>query len=619
MRLTLRNIDIENFLSIGRASVQLEDRGYCLITGVNNNPNDNTRSNGSGKSSILDAIAWVITGETIRGVKDVVNMFGTGDAIVTLDFSVDEDNYQLVRTKGNKTDLKIYKNGLDISGKGIRDSQKLLEEYLPDLTSSLLGSVILLGQGLPQRFSNNTPAGRKEVLEKLSKSDFMIEDLKRRLSERKFFLNGELRVIEDRILADQTQLMTLESQAKDAEKRLSELEDPRTYDDMIKLNKDRIAKISCKIEDLRLDLKSYRANQDLKQNQKNEIIQSFSEEESNLYKQYLDKKQQLDSEISTITAEIKQLESNIQKALAIKDVCPTCGHKLDNVFKPDVSKDQLLRDQLKDNLNLTTIRLSEVNSIYKAEKANFDKAKEEATADISKEILELNAHIQSIERSLASLQQDLDLENKSLSRCEQLKSSHDATVRTLTETIENNNRLAADIEKNSVYNNDLKIEYKSRIDAINKFTTITNRDFRGYLLKNVIDYIDNRAKDYCEDVFNTRLLDFILDGNNIDIRYCNKQYETLSGGEKQKLDLIIQFAIRDMLCQFLDLRCNVLAVDECFDALDVDGCDRLLDLFSKKFSDVSSFFIISHHTDLAIPSDSIITVTKGPDGVSIVA
>ena len=539
MRLTLRNIDIENFLSIGRASVQLEDKGYCLITGVNNNPNDNTRSNGSGKSSILDAIAWVITGETIRGVKDVVNMFGTGDAIVTLDFSVDEDTYQLIRMRGNKTDLKIYKNGLDISGKGIRDSQKLLEEYLPDLTSSLLGSVILLGQGLPQRFSNNTPAGRKEVLEKLSKSDFMIEDLKRRLSERKFFLNGELRAIEDKILADQTQLMTLKSQIKDAEKRLSELEDPRTYDDMIKLNKDRIAKISCKIEDLRLDLKSYRANQDLKQNQKNEIIQSFSEEESNLYKQYLDKKQQLDSEISTITAEIKQLESNIQKALAIKDVCPTCGHKLDNVFKPDISKDQLLRDQLKDKLNLTIIRLNEVNSIYKEEKANFDKAKEEATADISKEILELNAHIQSIERSLASLQQDLDLENKSLSRCEQLKSSYDATVRTLNETIENNNRLAADIEKNSVYNNDLKIEYKSRIDAINKFTTITNRDFRGYLLKNVIDYIDNRAKDYCEDIFNTRLLDFILDGNNIDIRYCNKQYETLSGGEKQKLDLII--------------------------------------------------------------------------------
>lgn len=138
-------------------------------------------------------------------------------------------------------------------------------------------------------------------------------------------------------------------------------------------------------------------------------------------------------------------------------------------------------------------------------------------------------------------------------------------------------------------------------------------------MKNVIDYIDNRAKDYCEDIFNTRLLDFILDGNNIDIRYCNKQYETLSGGEKQKLDLIIQFAIRDMLCQFLDLRCNILAVDECFDALDVDGCDRLLDLFSKKFSDVSSLFIISHHTDLAIPCDSIITVTKNENGVSSVA
>ena len=81
--------------------------------------------------------------------------------------------------------MKIIRNGEDVSGKGIRDSEKLLSEYLPDLTSSFLGSVIILGQGLPQRFSNNTPSGRKDVLEKLSKSDFMIEDLKQKVSDRK--------------------------------------------------------------------------------------------------------------------------------------------------------------------------------------------------------------------------------------------------------------------------------------------------------------------------------------------------------------------------------------------------------------------------------------------------
>lgn len=105
-------------------------------------------SNGSGKSSIFDAISWVLTGETVRGIKDVVNMFTTGGTVVEIHFLVDKDQYIIQRFKDHKkykTDLKIFINGDDKSGKGIRDSQKLLESYLPDLTSSLIGSVIILG------------------------------------------------------------------------------------------------------------------------------------------------------------------------------------------------------------------------------------------------------------------------------------------------------------------------------------------------------------------------------------------------------------------------------------------------------------------------------------------
>jgi DNA repair exonuclease SbcCD ATPase subunit len=74
-----------------------------------------------------------------------------------------------------------------------------------------------------------------------------------------------------------------------------------------------------------------------------------------------------------------------------------------------------------------------------------------------------------------------------------------------------------------------------------------------------------------------------------------------------------------MLCQFLDFRCNILALDEIFDNLDSIGCDKVIDLISKKLNDVESVFIISHHTDLAIPSDSIITITKYADGVSVIS
>ena len=196
MNLKFKKIIIKNFLSIGEAELNLEDNEYVLVKGINNNPDDLAKSNGSGKSSIFEAISWVLTGETIRGIKSSISNINSGDgAYVELALDVNGEPWRIIRTKDNKqykTTLKVFVGDSDKSGKGIRDTEKLLSEYLPDLTSSLIGSVIVLGQGLPQRFSNNSPSGRKEVLEKLSKSDFMIEDLKNRISARKSNLNQSI-------------------------------------------------------------------------------------------------------------------------------------------------------------------------------------------------------------------------------------------------------------------------------------------------------------------------------------------------------------------------------------------------------------------------------------------
>ena len=105
-------------------------------------------------------------------------------------------------------------------------------------------------------------------------------------------------------------------------------------------------------------------------------------------------------------------------------------------------------------------------------------------------------------------------------------------------------------------------------------------------------------------------------GNNIDISYCDKQYESLSGGEKQKVDIIIQFSIRDMLSKFLNFSSNILVLDEIFDNLDNIGCQKVLDLISNKLIDVSSIFIITHHSDIEIPNDDEIVVIKDESGIS---
>ena len=132
MNIIFKTIRIHNFLSIGDAELNLNNSGYSIIAGINNNSNDNAKSNGSGKSSIGEAITWVLTGSTIRnGSKDIRNIHTSDGAYVILEFSIDDIEYKIIRSKEHvdyKTDLKIYINGEDKSGKGIRDSEKLLAQ-----------------------------------------------------------------------------------------------------------------------------------------------------------------------------------------------------------------------------------------------------------------------------------------------------------------------------------------------------------------------------------------------------------------------------------------------------------------------------------------------------------
>ena len=146
--------------------------------------------------------------------------------------------------------------------------------------------------------------------------------------------------------------------------------------------------------------------------------------------------------------------------------------------------------------------------------------------------------------------------------------------------------------------------------------TLAKREFRGILLINIIDYINKRVKQYSRKVFDTEELDFSLNENAVDITYCNKPYENLSGGEKQKIDVIIQLALRDILSKQLNIKSNLLVCDEIFDNMDLIGCNKIIDLISG-LSDIDSIFIISHHAqDLELTKDNSLVVEKTEDGIS---
>lgn len=621
MRLNFKKIAIEGFLSIGSAELELADRGYTLIQGVNNCPDDGASSNGCGKSSSLEALVWCLTGETIRGVsKNIPNIHTNTGAKVELDFTVDGKEYKLIRSKEHKelgTNLRIFINGEDKSGKGIRDSEKLLGEYLPDLTNSLISSVVVLGQGLPQRFTSNTPAGRKEVLEQLSKSDFMIEDIKKRLSTRKSALADSVREVEDKILAAESKIAVHKNQQASCESQLANMADPAELISQIQAG-------DLKLENLQSELE---ALQEQKRNLADQFEtltsqQSYLRSEQDKAVQavrdgYFAQRQDLSADAAQDQAAVASLDAEIKRLKSIKDTCPTCGQKLPDVHRVDTSDKEAELSRLQESLQERRAALASLVQMETQETQQVENQYKQQLLTLANNLSALRTNQVDLNAKISNYEREQRAQTMVVASAKAKYESFEITKQNLQQNI----NLAAEeikkLEESIVYNTEARDALRARADAVSKMNTIASRDFRGILLTNVIDYINKRARIYSAEIFNSEKTIMTLDGNALNISYDGKLYENLSGGERRRVDLITSFAIRDMLSQFSAFSTNILCLDEITDGVDDLGVRNIFNCISSRMQNLESIFIITHKSDVAaIPIDSTITVVKDASGIS---
>lgn len=623
MKIRFSKLSIHHFLSFDHAEIDLTDRGYCLVNGVNKNPKDAARSNGSGKSTIANAVAFALIGETISGLKsNLSNIYFDDGCYVELEFFVDSVKYNILRSKEDSrfgTNLKIFVNDEDKSGKGIRESQLILDQLLPDITRELIGSVILLGQGLPDRFTANSPSGRKEVLEHLSKSDFMIQDLKKRIEDRSSVLNNKLREQQDLELSSTTEKSVYEKYLNQSEKDLSNISQAVDFDQEIKIKKDLLEQLNTKYLENESKLNGLK---DEKQKLNESLLNETnikSERLSKVHEQFLTYDKELSQQKSEINFEIRGLSDEVLKLKNIKDICPTCGQKLPDVKKPTpeaISKKESDLEEVKKSLSNLEESIRENNSEYNKVKLDIENKFNENTNYIRTRLQEISRD--EVLYSNVSTKLEIDKLNRDILSIEKDRDSYQQRLSDLNNKIKEYKDKISDIDTKLSTIADTKRNISEHIDVINKMNTYIKRDFRGILLTNSINYINRVAKIYSSKIFATDEIEFKLDGNNIDILFCNKDYENLSGGEKQRVDLITQFAIRDMLSKQLGFTSNILFLDEITDNLDAESCEKVINFITNEFKDIESTFIISHHSDLSIPVDTQISVVKDERGVSTI-
>ncbi len=134
------SIEIENFKSFGEAQVLDFARlptGLCFLRGEND-AEPALESNGSGKSSIWDALSWVIYGKTPDGLRnpDLAPWGVKSKTSVTLTLEVDDAQTVLKRTAGPNS---LRADGKDISQEDV--------ERLVGTNFATFCHTILLGQG----------------------------------------------------------------------------------------------------------------------------------------------------------------------------------------------------------------------------------------------------------------------------------------------------------------------------------------------------------------------------------------------------------------------------------------------------------------------------------------
>lgn len=652
-----KKIVLENFMSLGNVEVDLSADGFTLISGVNNRLEDSAGSNGVGKSSISEGICWALTGETIRGHKDVINRYTTGNCRVRLDFSFRGHIWTIERgmNRSKEKTLVIVKDGQSLESKGYKDSVETLSKELPELTFKFINSVMILGQGLPGRFTNNTPSGRKAVLEELTNADYMIVQVKDRIKNRLGVLSQKIKDIETQVIKNTSDL---ENQKILLKNLLSKKEELSKFDiEKAKINLeelvnegtetgDQVAFYKKEVEGLETKLSSLR-------DQELQIEKDFQSKESGVKSDTLKQIYDNNKEISVLYEnKIDELKTGLAKGKEILNslklerdhlktlseggkVCPTCGKSLEDLSSEVIRKANEDLEAIEKELGLVQDDINqkerEVTELQ-VESASRVKEVTEFYQNCEKTLLD-NLRSE-LFKKLNTIAEEKQLLSSDLARDKEVLDNLQSTLTSLRVKYSETKLEIENFEKsfNSISNEIVLAEAKikglgelilllnenledlqNRLKIVNQMETFASRDFRGILLEGVISRLDQILKKYAQMVYGNQLTGFYQEGNSIVVEFDGKEYESLSGGEQQKLNILIQLSLRDLIIELTGVSGSLILLDEVFDGLDYQSSEKVVDVFQTLDTSV---WIITHHQDLSLPNDRELKVIKSSEGVA---
>ena len=539
----------KNFLSTGNnfTEVNFQDAQTNLILGTN----------GSGKSTILDALTFSLYNKPFRKINkpQLVNSVNEKECLVEVEFSIGSREYKVIR--GIRPNIfEIWVDGkVQDQDAAAADQQKKLEESILKLNYKSFTQTVILGSATFVPFMQLTSSNRRDIVEDLldikifSTMSSILKDRMRRTNEliREFSIKKDM--IEDKIEMQ-------ENFIKDIEKS----------------GRERIQKKESSIESL-----------------DGEIVTITKENESLMTRidtlkpklENLNNSKKTLKKLNTIKAKLEQKIQNLvseHQFFQENSVCPTCTQSIEEQFRLDKIVD------IEENSK-------ELNDGYKEleEAINVEQEKDQKFLTYSTEINRLNNDISTnnvkvtgLNRQIRTLRNEVQEITNQIQNRNSEKCVLEGLIKDLSKTEESS---AQEREQSTYYEfaHSLMKDGGVKSKIIKKYLPVMNQQINKYL--QMMDFYINFTLDeeFKEVIKSPVHEDF--------------SYESFSEGEKMRIDLALLFTWRDIAKMRNSASTNLLILDEIFDSsLDDAGTEFFTKIIRYVIQD-AHVFVISHKTD----------------------
>lgn len=561
-------------MSVGNNTqgVKFDSETLTLVLGNNLDLGGDGSRNGTGKTTIINALSYALYGEALTNIRrdNLINKTNGKNMVVSVEFEKNGIEYKIERAR-RPNFLKFYVNGEEKEDQeqqgDSRETQKDIEKLI-GFSHNMFKHIVALNT-YTEPFLGMKANDQRAMIEQL----LGITEL----SEKAEILKVRLKDTRDTIKEEEIRINAVKDSNSRVEKSIKDIESRSKA--WQKNSNDKIANFETAIATLQ--------EIDIDTELESHTILSEINEKSNLKKQL---QKDLDSNVSSLArsdTRIQELKVNIEKAK--EGVCPACEQSTAHLdtheeytqdLENKLATEQEHFKELDKNIVNITKDIDDVGDIPESPEV-FYHTKEEAIA-----------HQNNLNNIAQQLKDAVALENPYI---EQIKTLEDTGLQPISwETVNELNEL------------------REHQDFLYKLLTSKDSFIRRRIIDQNLMFLNHRLANYLERIGLPHDVKFKSD-LSVEITEFGRDldFDNLSRGERNRLILSLSWAFRDIY-ESLNQPMNFLCIDELIDSgLDGVGVENALSILKKMSREQNkNIYLISHREELQGRVNNVLTVIK---------